>query len=84
MCWISDCDLYCVSTAICADAGIDAIRQHEIDDAEFAAEGRGRFAAMFGEGFEAFAAAARHDYRQRSAGQTADVASGVGAGSVSH
>ena len=31
-----------------ADAGIDAIRQHEIDDAEFAAEGRGRLAAVLG------------------------------------
>ena len=66
------------------DAGIDAIRQHEIDDAEFAAERRGRFAAMLGERLEAFAAAARHDHRQSSARQSADVASGVVTSSVSH
>ena len=39
---------------------------------------------MLGERLEAFAAAARHDHRQGSAGQTADVASGIIAGSVSH
>jgi hypothetical protein len=39
---------------------------------------------MLGEGFEAFAAAARHDHRQGAAGQAADVASGVIAGGVSH
>ncbi len=67
-----------------ADAGIDAIRQHEIDDAEFSAEGRGRLAAMLSECFEAFAAPAGHNYRECSAGQSADVTSGVVAGGVSH
>ena len=67
-----------------ANAGIDAIRQHEIDDAELSAERRGRFAAMLRESLEAFAAASRHDHCQGSAGQTADIASGVIAGSVSH
>ena len=67
-----------------ADAGIDAIRQHKIDDAELAAERSRGFAAMLGEGLEAFAAAARHDHRQSPAGQSADVASGVIAGGVAH
>jgi hypothetical protein len=67
-----------------ADAGIDAIRKNEIDDAELSAEGRSWFAAMLRESLEAFATASRHDYREGSAGQTADVTSGVVAGSVSH
>ena len=67
-----------------ADAGIDAIRQHEIDDAEFAAEGRRRLAAVLGERLEPLAAAARHDDRQGAAGQSADIASGVVTSSVSH
>ena len=66
------------------DAGIDAIRQHEIDDAELSAERRRGFAAMLGQPLEPFAAAARHDHRQRTARQSADVASGVVTGSVSH
>ena len=66
------------------DAGIDAIRQHEIDDAELAAERRRRFAAMLRESLEALAAPSRHDHRQGAARQSADVASGVVAGSVSH
>ena len=59
-----------------ADAGIDAVRQHEIDDAEFAAERRRRLAAMQRQILEPLAAAAGHDHGQRAAGQTADVASG--------
>ena len=39
---------------------------------------------MLRESLEAFATASRHDYRESSAGQTADVTSGVVAGSVSH
>ena len=66
------------------DAGIDAIRQDEVDDPEFAAEGSGRLAAVLGERFEAFAAPSRHDHRQRTARQTADIASGVISSSVSH
>ena len=67
-----------------ANTGIDAIGQHEIDDAELPAEGCRRLAAVLSERFEALAAAAGHDHRQRPAGQTADIASGVVAGSVSH
>ena len=59
-----------------ADAGVHAVRQHEIDDAELAAERRRGFGAMFGEALEAFAAAARHDDGERAAGEAADVATG--------
>ena len=65
-------------------AGIHAIRQDEVDDLEFAAEGCRRFAAMLGERLQPFAAAARHDHRQSSARQSADIASGVVTSSVSH
>ena len=67
-----------------ADAGIDAVRQDEIDDLELAAERRRRLAAMLGERLEAFAAPSRHHHRQRAAGQTADVTSGVITSCVSH
>ena len=67
-----------------ADAGIHAIGQHEIDDAEFAAERRRGFAAMQGERVQPLAATARHDNRQGAARQAADVASGIGPSSVSH
>ena len=40
-----------------ADAGIDAVREREIDDAEFSAERHGGFGAPVGEVAEAFAAA---------------------------
>ena len=66
------------------NAGIDAIRQHEIDDAELAAERSRRLAAMLRERLEPFAAPSRHDHRQRTARQSADVASGVVTSSVSH
>jgi hypothetical protein len=46
-----------------ADAGVHAVRQHEIDDAELAAEGRGGLAAMLVSSAQALAAAARHDRR---------------------
>src|SRR5215472_14067507 len=63
-----------------ADAGVDAIRQHEVDDAELAAEGGRGLAAVRGEIAEALAAPARHDDRERAAGQAAHVPSGGGAG----
>ena len=50
-----------------ADAGVHAVRQHEIDDAELAAERRRRLAAVIGEVLEALAAAAGHDHRERAA-----------------
>src|ERR1700733_7967493 len=46
------------------DARIDAVRQHEIDDLEFAAERRRGLAAVLREPLGAFAAPPRHDYRQ--------------------
>ena len=67
-----------------ADAGIHAIRQHEVDDAELAAERRRGLAAMQGQRLEALAAASGHDDRQCAARQSADVASGVGPSGVSH
>ena len=57
-----------------ADARVDAVRQHEVDDAELAAERRRRLAAMVGQVFQALAAAARHDDRERVARDAADVA----------
>ena len=59
-----------------ADARVHAVRQHEIDDAELAAERRRGLAAMRGEVLETLAASAGHDDRQRAARQAADVASG--------
>ena len=59
-----------------ADAGIDAVGQHEVDDAELAAERGGRLAAMQRQILEPLAATAGHDHGQRAAGQAADVASG--------
>jgi hypothetical protein len=54
-------------------SGIHAVRQYEIDDAEFAAEWRRRLRAMFGEALETFTAAARHDDREGAAREPADV-----------
>ena len=65
-----------------ADAGVHAVRQHEVDDAELAAEGRRRLAAMRGEIAQPLAAAAGHDDRERAARQAAHVASGGGAGGL--
>ena len=56
------------------DARIDAVRQHEIDDAELAAEGGRGLAAILGQVFQALATAARHDHRQRPPGEAAQVA----------
>ena len=54
-------------------SGIHAVRQYEIDDAEFAPEWRRRLGAMLGKAFEAFAPAARHDDRKGAAREPADV-----------
>jgi hypothetical protein len=51
-----------------ADPGVHAVRQHEVDDAEFAPEWRRRFGAVLGEAFEALATSTRHDDRERAAG----------------
>src|SRR6202034_89432 len=58
-----------------ANPGIHAVRQYEVDDAELAAERRRRLASVQRQVLEPLAAAAGHDDRQRTAGQTADVAS---------
>ena len=60
-----------------ANARIHAVRQHEIDNPELAAKGRGRLAAMGRQLFESFAPPTRHDDRQGAAGETTDIAAGV-------
>jgi len=59
-----------------ADARVDAIGEHEIDDAKLAAERRGWLCSKIGEMFQPFAATAGHDDSQRIARQTAHVAPG--------
>src|SRR5256885_759262 len=59
-----------------ADPRVHAVRQHEVDDAELAAEGRRRLAAMRGEIPQPLPAPARHDDGERAARQAAHVASG--------
>ncbi len=66
------------------NTGIDAIRQHEIDNPKLPAERRSGFAAVLGKRFETLAPTPRHDHRQCSARQSADIASGVITSSVSH
>jgi len=56
-----------------SDAGVDAVRQREVDDAELAAERRGGLAAVLGEVSEPLPAAAGHDHGQGPAGQPAEV-----------
>ena len=55
-----------------ADAGVDAVGQGKIDDAELAAEGHRRFGAPVGELLEAGAAPAGQYQCQCLAGETAD------------
>ena len=55
------------------DAGVEAIREHEIDDAELAAEGRRGLAAIFRQLPQSFAATARHDHGERASRQPAQV-----------
>ncbi len=62
---------------------INTIREHEIDDAEFAAKGRGRLAARESQVAQAFAAPAGHDDGQGTAGEPADIAAGRRARGVS-
>ncbi len=52
------------------------VRQHEVDDAELAAERRGRLAAEIGEMLQALAASAGHDDGQRIACDSTDVTAG--------
>ncbi len=59
-----------------ADAGIHAVGQHEVDDAELTAKGRGRFASVGREVLQALAASSGHDDGERAARQAAHVASG--------
>jgi hypothetical protein len=56
-----------------ANARVDAVRQREVDDAELAAERRGRLAAILGQVPESLAAPAGHDHGQRAAGQATEV-----------
>ena len=58
------------------DARVHAVRQHEIHDAELAAERRRRLAAILGEIAEPLAPAASHDHCQGAAGQPAQVTAG--------
>ena len=64
-----------------ADAGVDAIRQREIDDAVFAAERRGRFGALVRELHETLTAPARHHDGDGTASELADETS---TGNLSH
>src|SRR6202035_1967541 len=59
-----------------ADPGVHAVRQHEFDEAELAAEGRRRFAAMRGQITQPLAAPASHDDGERAARQAAHITSG--------
>src|SRR5215831_4565711 len=65
-----------------ADAGVHAIRQHEVDDTELAAEGSCGLAAVSGEIAQALAAPTRHDDRERAASQAAHIPSRGGAGEL--
>jgi len=56
------------------DTRVQAIREHEVDDLELAAEGRSRLATVFGQLLQALATAAGHDDCQRAAGEAAQVA----------
>jgi hypothetical protein len=67
-----------------ADAGIDAVGEHEIDDAELAAKRRGGLAAILGQTTQALAAATCHDHGQGAAGEAADISARGCAGNLSH
>jgi hypothetical protein len=58
------------------DSRIDAVGEHEIDDAELSAKGRRRLTPVLGESFQSLASAARQDDGKRATGQSADIASG--------
>jgi len=55
---------------------VHAVGQHEIDDAELAAEWRRGLGAILRQSLESFATTARHDDCEGAAGQAAHVASG--------
>src|SRR5690349_1024064 len=57
-----------------AHARVHAVREHEVDDAEFAAEVRRGLAAMVGQLLEPLASAAGHDDRQRMLREPAYIA----------
>jgi hypothetical protein len=65
-----------------ADAGVDAVGEHEIDNAELAAEGGRRLAAVLGQVTQPLAAPARHDDGKRAAREAAHIAAGRGAGGL--
>jgi hypothetical protein len=75
MCWISE-RLVLGQHRDLADAGIHAVREHEVDDAEFAAERGGGLAAIFGELLEPLPAAAGHDHGHGAARESAQVTTG--------
>jgi hypothetical protein len=56
-----------------ADAGIDAVRQREVDDAEFAAEGYRRLRTRVGELHQAAAAPTGEDDGEAAAGEFAGI-----------
>src|SRR6202044_360354 len=59
-----------------ANAGVDAVGEHEIDDAKLAAERRSRLAAVQRQILEPLTASTGHDHGERAARQSADVAPG--------
>jgi len=59
-----------------ADAGIHAIREHEVDDAELAAERGGGLAAILGQVLEPLAAATGHDDGHSAARESTQVTTG--------
>ena len=67
MCWISDCALYCVSTVIWRMPEFTQFDSTKSMMRNLPPNGRRRLAAMFGQALESFAAAARHDDRERAA-----------------
>ena len=58
---MSEPALYCVRTLDLVDAGVDEVREHEVDDAVAAAERDGRLGPVAGERGEPFAFAAGED-----------------------
>src|ERR1700758_4779740 len=59
-----------------ADAGIHAVGQDEIDDAEFPAEGGGGLASVGGQILQTLTTTTGHDDRESTARQATHVASG--------
>ena len=59
MCRLSESDLYCVAMKIPPQSRVDAIAQHEVDDAVGAPEEHSRFGPVLRQRVEAFAGSAR-------------------------